>query len=216
MSSTLLLLNISLVVASLTALLAPRLSFTIRLYLTAELIGGALEGVSLQYHWWGSIDYLAVWIPVVVFVRSAGFMLVWYYGSRWPQLVLGVVAALGLGWWTYLGVDSPIPLESWCILLEASLCVAFGIMLIFRAPLIPDQVMPLMSIAVMWLVMAAFDYGLLLHPGWPYWDRIADMGSYWIVIAAFAWITVWQRGWLKKRRGQVSSSQPRLQTNPSP
>lgn len=82
------------------------------------------------------------------------------------------------------------------LLLEAVILIFLGVALGFRAPFSTHRRV-LVPLAIVWLLLGAFDLGILMH-NTKFWQEAMDVAGYLIVIVGFTWIGMVQRGWLRK------------------
>lgn len=201
----------ALLLATALATRAPRLSFPLRAYFASEFIATGLSEACLHVTGWHSHVYLAVWMTTQAFITLASLVVVWCYDTKWQHWLTGLLGAVGLGWWAFLHMPRPIPFENVVIAVSACRFVWLGMALNFSARFNPERVV-LVTIAVMWQLLALMDFGMVLNFHAPYWDKISEMSSYYIVISACAWIAFYQ--W--NRYPTSNSSHPRLQRVPFP
>lgn len=173
--------------AILLALTAPRLSLSLRFYFFVEFAASAWMLAYLHYYGFTSSTYTIVYMLGSLASKFAGVYLIGKQGWHpWELLMAGSFATvLGLG--AYFGLDGVGAIKPEIVLPEGAVFVFLGMALGFRAPYGQDRVI-LVPLAVLWLLLGAFDFGLVLHPSSETWGRISQFGSYWLVIAAFGWI----------------------------
>lgn len=143
---------------------------------------------------WGfkSLEYAVIFTLGSLSVKIVGWLIVRQAEPNWIELQVAAFFALALGWLAYHGLHGVGDINPWIVLPEGVILCFLGAALGFRAPFADDRSV-LVPLAAMWLSLGAFDFGLILHPASLTWAKLADMGSYLIVIAAFGWIGVSSR-----------------------
>jgi len=188
------------VLASLAAATSPRLSRSVRLYLFTQTVTIILGEVALALVGWVSPFYVAIYVVGAIACRIASWWVIESVGSHWLERVVALAFALVVAWLAYHNMNPVAGLEPRIILPDGFLLVSMGMTLGFQAPFHKDRQV-LVPLAVMWLLLGCFDFGILMNKG-ETWAKINDVGSYIIAITCFAWVAFSQR--LHLRRQPVS------------
>ena len=100
--------------------------------------------------------------------------------------ILSCCSALAIGWMIYSALPGSV---NWIVLMECALLVALGMSLAFAVPF-DERRKTLGALAILWLALAIFDAGFLLHADWGTLNRWMPA---WLVIGSFLWIAAFAR-----------------------
>ena len=141
---------------------------------------------------WLSPIYAVVYALGSLFMLGAALLVVMEAKPNGIEWRVALFFGGALGWLTYYGLNGVGDVNIWIVLPQGTALCILGAALGFKAPFTKERSI-LVPLSVLWLLLGAFDFGLLLHPTSEIWAKLADMGSYFLVIAAFAWIGVRSR-----------------------
>jgi len=183
--------------AILLALTAPRLSPSLRFYFLVEFVASAWMLAYLHFYGFTSSTYAAVYTVGSLSAKLAGLYLVGKQGWYPWELTIAGGFATAMGVVAYFGLDGIGDIKPEVVLPEGAVFVFLGMALGFRAAYSQDRAI-LVPLSVLWLLLGAFDFGLVLHPFSETWANISKVGSYWLVSSCFGWIAFQQ--WTSKGR----------------
>jgi len=148
--------------------------------------------VTLWLYGWGPVYawvYVLCSVPIFLAIAAICKESLLTREHRARAIAVGFILALTLGHLTHVGIVRAVTVYDWITLTEGTLLAWAGTVLGFSAAYAERKDLALL-LATLWLAQSLFDYGYILHYGWPSW-----MAANWFVPQAICIVGFSLIGW---------------------